>query len=167
MAWTPTRSIITARAIPENLLTYVTDATRCADALTWASGTGYKLLKKYTTSALARTTPIYPCIAFEDDTDKQDLSGDLIDAVYSVIFEVSIQNATADTALTQARVYAKAISSMIVNCPTATLITNTGAVFGVIEAIEVGFLPIKTNEKQNDFLQQFQIRATFSLTTGA
>lgn len=167
MAWSPTKAIITARAIPENLLTYVTDATRCADALTWAGGSSYAVLKKYTTSALARTTPIYPCIAFEDDQDKQDLSGDLIEAVYSVIFELSIQNASADTATLKARIYAKAVSSMIVNCPTATLITNTGAVFGLVEAIEVGFMPIKTNEKQNDFLQQFQIRTTISLTTGA
>lgn len=166
MTWSPSRQIITARAIPENLLTYITDATRCGDALTWAGGTGYKLLKKYTTSVLARTSPVFPCIAFQDDTDDQAF-GDQIIGAYSVTFEVSVQNANVDTALTQARIYEKAIASMIVNCPFSTLAANTGAVNALVEGIEVGFLPIKTNEQQNDFLQQFQVRVLISITMGA
>ena len=171
MVWTPNRAIISARAIPENLLTYVTDATRCRDTLDWALGSStastYKLLQKYTTSVLARSTPVFPSIAFQDDTDGQDLSGDNIVGIYSVLFEVSIQNASADTATTQARVYSKAIKSMIANCPVSTLTSGTGATNAQVLSLETGFLPIKTNEKQNDFLQQFQVKAGISITLGA
>lgn len=171
MTWTPQKAVITARAIPENLLTYITDATRCRDALDWALGSSsaatYKLLQKYTTSVLARSTPVFPSIAFQDDTDAQDLSGDVIQGAYSLTFEVSVQNTSPDNALTQARVYEKAITSMMVNCPVATLIAGAAAITATYEALEVGFLTIKTNEKQNDFLQQFHVRATISISTGA
>lgn len=173
MTWTPQRQVIIARAIPENLLTYITDASRCRDALDWALGSSttgsYKLLKKYTTSVLARTTTVYPCIAFSDDQDGQPLDEDLIEDVYRVLFEISVQDTSPDTALTQARVYCKAVQSMIVNCPSSTLVANTGATAGSgkVQSLEVGFLPIKTNEMQNDFLQQFQVRAGITLNTGA
>jgi hypothetical protein len=171
MTWAPTRAVITARAIPENLLTYITDATRCRAALDWALGSTsaatYKLLNKYTTSVLARSTPVFPSIAFSDDNDEQ-AGEDVLVCIYTAIFEVSVQNTSPDTAATQARVYSKAISSLMLNCPIATLISGTGATFGQVPHPPMtGFLPIKTNEKQNDFLQQFQIRVVVNLDTGA
>ena len=161
MAWTPTKAIITARAIPQNLLTWVTDADRQADALTWAGGQGYKAIKTFSQSVANRTVPVYPAIAFSDDNDLQDFGDDLIAGGYSCVLEVSIQNANPDTAVTQARIYAEAIVSMIVNC--TTLSTDTGADLVTIQQIEVGFEQIKSNEKQNDFLQQFQIRVTCTM----
>ena len=93
----------------------------------------------------------------------------MIQAAYSFTFEVSVQNADPDTAVTNARVYDKALRSMIVNCPSSTLGTNTGAVSdtATVQTIETGFEPIKTNEKQNDFLQQFQIRVTVTMEAAA
>lgn len=110
-----------------------------------------------------RTIPIFPSIAFSDDNDEQAFNGDIIEGLYSCTLEVSIQNASADTASTNARIYQKAICSMIANCPTSTLITNTGATNAVLLGLECGFEPIKTNDMQNDFLQVFQIRASYSL----
>lgn len=166
MAWSPTKSILSPRAIPTNLLTYITDATRQADALTWAGGSSLKAFKTFSQSVANRTIPIFPSIAFSDDNDEQAFNGDVIDGLYSCTFEVSIQNASADTASTNARIYQKAICSMIANCPTSTLITNTGAIHAVLLGLECGFEPIKTNDMQNDFLQVFQIRASYSLTDG-
>jgi hypothetical protein len=61
-------------------------------------------------------------------------------------------------------VYAKAVTSLIANCPSSTLLTNTGARPGAtMLTLEVGFLPIKTNEMQNDFLQQFQVKVGYAL----
>lgn len=166
MTWTPTLAILTPRAIPVNLLTYVTDATRQADALTWAGDGSLKLIKKFSNSVANRTVPVFPSIAFSDDNDAQQLSEDVINAAYSFTFEVSIQNADPDTAVTNARVYDKALRSMIVNCPAATMAASTGGTVAAatILTIETGFEPIKTNEKQNDFLQQFQIRVTVLLS---
>ncbi len=168
MAWTPTKAIITPRAIPENLLTYVTDSTRQTDALTWAGDSSLKLLKKYNSHVFANTTPVFPAIAFNDDNDAQDVSEDVIDGAYSFVFEVSIQTSTPDTAISQARTYDKAIRSMIVNCPAATIGANTGYSSISILTIETGFERLKAHESQaNNFLQQFQIRVTMLITAGA
>ncbi len=164
MTWTPTLKTIKARHVADNLAAYILDATRQADAYTWAGGTGQKLIKKFSASVANRTTPVYPALAYSDDNDAQDFTTDIIRAAYSVTFEVSVQNSNPDTAVTQAQVYRDAIVSMIVNVPPATLITNTGALTGaVLDSIETGFDPIKTNDAQNDFLQQFQIRVTYTL----
>ena len=169
MTWAPTETIIATRAIPENLIGYCLDATRQADALTWAGGTGYKLVKTFQNSIVEPTKPVYPSIAFSDDSDAQDFTGDLVEAVYSVTFELSIQNANPDTAVTQARIYSRAFCSMIANCPDATVTTNTGALSGInLASIETGFLSIKSNvSRKNDFLQQVQIRTIFTMATGS
>lgn len=166
MAWSPTRAILTPRAIPTNLLTYITDSTRQSDALTWAGGSTLKAFKTFAQSVANRAIPVYPSIAFSDDNDAQAFDGDVITGIYSCVFEVSIQNASADTATTNARIYQDAICSMIANCPTSTLITNTNAVHATLQGLECGFEPIKTNDMQNDFLQVFQIRAVYLLHAG-
>lgn len=161
MAWTPTKAIITPRAIPDNLLTYCTDSTRQTDAFTWAGDSSLKLLKKYNSHVFANSTPVFPAIAFNDDSDAQDFSEDMLMCAYSFMFEVSIQTATPDTAVSQARTYDKAIRSMILNCPAATIGANTGYTSITILQIETGFERIKAHESQaNNFLQQFQIRVT-------
>lgn len=169
MTWTPTLAIITPRAVPVNLLTYVTDSTRQTDALTWAGDSSLKLIKTFSNSVANRAIPVFPSIAFSDDNDIEEFGEDTVTAAYAFTFEVSIQNADPDTAVTNARVYDKALRSMIVNCPSATLGTNTGCVSGTaaVQTIETGFEPIKTNEKQNDFLQQFQIRVTVTMVAPA
>lgn len=163
MAWTPTLAVIKTRGVAANLLAYITDGTRQTDAYTWAGDAALRTIKTVSNSVASRTTPFYPAIAFSDDNDAQDFTNDIINAAYSCIFEVSIQNADPDAAVVQARKYAAAIASMIVNCPKATLTANTGAVDASLNTIETGFEPIKTNEMQNDFLQVFQIRVTFTL----
>lgn len=169
MPWTPTRTVIYARAIPENLLTYF--ETNQADALTWAGGGSLKPIRRFGNSVANRAVPVYPSIAFYDDNDAVDYTTDLALAGYSCTFELMIAKAKADdadaanTVVTDARKYARAYLSMILNCPNATLAANTGthANAATVETIECGFDPIRTNDKQNEFLQAVQIRATFRL----
>lgn len=162
MTYSPKFNIINAGVIADNLMTWV--IAQQADALTWAGGTGYKALQKYASSVLDRSTPVFPAIAFADDEDDQDFTEDVIPSAYEVGFEVSIQNANPDTAVTQAKIYRKAICSLIANCPDATLIANTGALSGaVLLKMRTKFSPIKTNEAQSDFLQQFEVRVTYLL----
>lgn len=175
MAWTPTKNILTSRAIPDNILAYVLDATRQAEALTWAGGTGQKLVKKLTASAAGNAT-VYPCIQLIDDNDAQDTSEDIIQAAYICTFEISVTSQTLETAITQAKVYAKAFCSMMINMPSyiagpdistdTGLGGNTGGTRGTARILQVdtAFDPIKANDKRNEFLQQFQIRLTVSLT---
>ena len=169
MAWTPTYTTLKPRAIASNVLTYITNSTRQTEAYTWAGDAALKVIKTVSNSVASRTTPFYPSIAFSDDNETQVFDDDVVLADYSFVFEVSIQHGTPDTAVSQARTYAAAIVSMIRNCPLTTFADSTGAdtAATIIEGIEVGFEPIKTNEQQNDFLQQFQVRTTCRIQKSA
>lgn len=167
MTWTPQFKVLNARAIPDNLLAYI--ATNQADALLWANGTALRPIQQFSNSVANRAVPVYPAISFANDSDAEDYTQDFLPGVYSVVFEVMIQNSDPNTAVSEARSYAKAIKSMIRNCPNSTLTANTGANANsaVLESIETEFAEIKTNEMQNDFMQSFQLRAIFTLTAEA
>lgn len=168
MAWTPTHGIINARAIASNLLTYF--ETNQVDALAWANGgSGLIPFQRIENSIGNMNEPFYPAIMFSQDNDAADYTEELVDAGYSVTFEVMITNPDPNTAVSQARVYEAAIKSMIRNCPQSTYTANTGALASgaVLRTLEAGFDPIKSNENRNDFLQQFQVRATYTLTASA
>ncbi len=163
MPWTPSLSIVLSRAIATNLLTYF--AANQVDALTWAGGVNLKPIAKFADSTADRTAPVYPAISFLSDNDAVAYGDDLLSAGYNVVFELMIQNPNPNTAITDARIYAKAFVSMIVNCPATSLEVNTGATprSVVLQSVDTGFDPIKTNDNQTDFMQQFQVRATYTL----
>ncbi len=169
MAWSPTFTVINARAIADNILTYVLDSTRQADALTWAGGSSLKAVTKFSDTIASRGTPAFPAIQFIDDEDAVDYSADVLIGAYIVTFEMMVQSGTLATAITNAKTYAIAFTSMIRNCPSATLGASTGATAATVRllSLETGFDPIKTNDKQNDFLQTLKIRATFQMQVGA
>lgn len=150
----------------ENLFAYF--QTNQADALLWAHGSALKSFQQFSASVANRTLPVFPSIAFIDDADAQDFTGDgLLPGAYNLGFELMVQNQNPTTATTEARSYAAAVISMIRNCPTATLLADTGATTEILESIECGFDPIQTNDAQNDFMQQIEIRATYRLTAAA
>ena len=102
MPWTPTYTTIKSRLVASNVLTYITDASRQADAYTWAGATGLKVIKTISNSVASRTTPVYPAIAFSDDNEAQTFEDDITIAAYSFIFEVSVQNSSPTAAVTNA-----------------------------------------------------------------
>lgn len=162
--WTPTQNTINARAIPDNLFAFF--AANQADAFTWAGDGSLKPVKKFSDSVANRSAPVFPAMAFSDDADAVDYTGDVLDGAYQLTLEFMITNSDPDEAVRQSRIYAKAFVSMLVNCPDATLIANTGANTTVIEDVTVGFDPIRSDEEQIDFMQLFQIRATIRLNAG-
>jgi hypothetical protein len=167
MPWTPTYKIIKSRIIAANLLSYF--ATNQVDAILWAAGSALRPFQTISNSVANRTTPLYPAIGFVEDADAQGYTDDLIPAAYSVQFEVLVQNSDPSNAVIEARSYEAAIKSMIRNCPPATVAANSGADVNatVLESIETQFDEIKSNKMQNDFLQSFQIRAIYRLSTSA
>ncbi len=168
MAWSPSYAVITPRAIADNILTYWTDATRQADALTWADGTGLRLIK--TVSQIKANTAFtpYPSVEFADDSDLQEFGNDIIECEYEVAFRFGIQGTSAATALANARKYSAAFTSMLVNCPPATLATNSGATPGTVtvQRVATGYDVIKAGNEGKataDFLQEFEIRASITM----
>lgn len=160
-------AVLTARAIPINLLAYFADEQTQEAALSDAGGNGLPLIKTVSQTVANRMIPAYPSIAFLDDNDAKDYGGDTIQAAYVASFEVNVNSNNPDTAVSNARIYEAAIENMILNCPFATLTANTGATTCNIQQLESGFDQIKVNDAQTDFLQTFQIRATWLLTAGA
>ena len=166
MPWTPTYSVLNLRAIPANLLTYF-EANQ-VDALSWAGG-GLIPFQRIENSVGNADSPFFPAIMFAQDNDAVDYSETLPIGAYSATFQVMVTNQDPNTAVTNAVKYAKAIVSMIRNCPQSTYTANSGAQANsaVLESIEMGFDPIKSNDAHNDFLQEFQIRATYQLSAAA
>lgn len=159
MTWTPTKAVLTARAIPANLLLFF--ETNQEDALDWAGGHGLVPIKTFAQTVAARTKPVYPILLFVDDNDVQELSNDIISGAYQFTFELGVVGADPDVLVTNARTYTKAICSMITN---ATLTTDTGASVAHVQTIEVGFLDLKKNRAETEFYQEVQIRTTVTMT---
>jgi hypothetical protein len=162
--WVPNYSILAPRAIAVNLLSYF--STNQADAILWANGSALRPLKSIADALADPNNPVFPALQFLDDNDAADYSGDASQGVYSVTFECMVQSSAPATAIAEARAYDKAIKSMIRECPNATLVANSGANVATLQTIEAGFDPMKTNDLQNDFLQVFQVRATFLIFGG-
>lgn len=168
MVWMPAFTIITARAIAENLLTYF-EANQ-ADALAWANGgTALRPFQRIENSVGNRNSPVFPAIMFADDNTETDYAGSYPIGGYAVTFEVMIQNADPNNAVIEARKYEKALLSMVRNCPQATFTANTGALASAstLRTVETGFDEVRANDRQNDFMQMFSMRITYELHAAA
>jgi hypothetical protein len=165
MVYSPELHNIYSRAVVDNLFGYW--ATTQADALTWAGDGSLKAIKKFSDSVANRSVPVFPAASFSDDSEAVDYAGDVITALYQPAFEFMVTNSDPDEAVRQSRIYAKAFTSMILNCPKTTLLASTGATVSILEDMTVAFDPIRADEEQVDFMQLFQIRPTFRFTAGA
>jgi hypothetical protein len=166
MAWTPTNKVINTRIVASNILSFI--AANQTEALTWANGaTGLIAFQDINDSVANRSNPIFPAIALEDDDDETDYTGDILQPLYRVKFEIMVQSADPSAAVTKARIYDLAVKSMIRNMTAAELTDGLTDINAVLLAVESGFEPMQANEQQNSFLQVFQIRATFRLTGAA
>lgn len=163
MPYANTHNVLNLRAIADNLLAYI--AANQAAAFTALGFSSLKLIKDFQDSVANRAVPVFPAIAFSDDNDAQDFSGDgLIRAGYSCTFEVMVQNADPNVAVADARKYARAIASLVRNIDDDSLLADTGANVATLQSLETGFDPIRANEMQNDFLLMFQVRATYTVS---
>lgn len=165
MVWAPSKAILTPRAIAVNLMAYF--VANQADVLTWAGGTGFVPLRAYSTVASrVDKKPVFPMISFMEDTDLAVYGNDLIGAEYKAVFEVVIDNPDPAVAKANAEIYCKALVSMILNCPGASLVTNTGAVGQSItcQQIETNFDQIAEPKSKTMFYQVFQISADFTMS---
>jgi len=163
MTWTPTINVLRSRAIAENLLAYI--EAQQADAILWANTTPIRTIQQFSDSVANRTAPIYPSIAIRSTEDAQVFGEDVHSGAFKVTFEIIVENAVPDTAVSEAKVYDTAIKSIIANVPHSTIAANTGAVVGsiVLEDMTSEFEDIKSNDQQNDFFQPLTISASYTL----
>jgi hypothetical protein len=159
MPWTPKYNALNLRAIADNLETFW-EANQ-ADVFTWLGEPTLPHIKRFSDSIANKDVPVYPAVAFANDSDQIEYTGDVMEAVYAVTFQLMVVNLDPDVAVQDARKYAAALASMTVNCPPATLNLNTGVTSTetVVEATTTDFLNILADEEQVEFMQRVQFRA--------
>lgn len=167
MAWTPTVKVLNLRAIADNLLDYW--MTNQADAIPWAAtqlayADPIPLLKNFLDSAafLAEKGPIYPAVAFASDADAADYSDTTVAGGYILRFDTMVTGEDPELIVRQARVYALALLSMMLNCPKATLVDRAGVTADKtkIEDSVIEFGEMLSNNEQTAFMQRFELQAT-------
>lgn len=165
MVWSPTIAVTESRAIAENLLTFF-EANQ-ADAILWANGSALRPIQRFENSVANRNLPVYPAVTFIQDVDETVYDEDIEASIYTVNFLLMVTGPVPATVVSEARKYTKALESMIVNCPAATLGANTGAVTGTVKAArpESQFNEIKTNGLNNDFMQEVVISVKVQLVS--
>ena len=165
MAWQPKTKIVTPSAIADNLLAFI--KLRIGEALVWAGGSGSSLkeLLNVAETVAIRDKPIYPYIAFSDDNSISPLENDVNPTGYSVVFEIATTSNLPAQALADARIYERAVKSLIADCPPEVLLENTNALIGrdFLTQFEVGYEEIRKHDTQEFYNQTLQIRATFKL----
>lgn len=163
MAWTPRNNIIDLDKITENLFAFIT--TNQADAILWANNNvALTAFAKLYPSARGRLSTVFPCLMLLKKNVATDFSGDMLQASISLIFEAQIQGGNVDDIVEKAEKYAKAVESMLINIPMATLTTGTfKPQTGDIENIETEYDLLRSNKGNTVYLQIFQTQIEYSL----
>lgn len=164
MAYEPKFQILNPRPIAMNILTWI--EVKQVEAFTFFNITA-KPIKQFSASVANRAKPVYPSIAVSGDDDAGEYGGDVLLGAYTVTFELCAESPVPATAISTAKDYERTVKSLIANISQEDLSRRTGATEIVLQQIETGFEPMRTNAQQNNFLQICQIRASFTLTAGA
>lgn len=167
MAYAPTQKVIDTRFIGRNILAYV-EATQ-EEALPWANdGEDLKTFQQFADSLANRLKPVMPSIAIADDSQATIFDGDVLQPVYRIVFEVMIGGANPNGLFTQAKRYAYALESLLLNIPSATVTADSENLISVKPStFETDFDAIGVNDSKNYFMQMFQTKATYLLTASA
>lgn len=168
MVWQPQRKIVDTRFIARNILAYI--AANQTDALFWANdnAAGLKNFKQFSESAANRAAPVFPSLAVVSDSNATTFDSDLLASRYAITFEAMIGSDSPILSPLIARKMKTALESLLLNIPTANLLDDVAVTtrFKVV-SIETNILPIKANDMQNFFVQEFETKVIYEFYTGS
>src|SRR5687768_10955793 len=121
MAWAPEFNVFDFRSIGQNLLDYV--ETNQDDAIVWAGGSGLKVFEKFYTNASGRLQTIFPSLMILDQTTATDLEEAMTGGV-EMTLEATMTGPDADGLVSDPKIYAMALESMLVNIPSGALLAG-------------------------------------------
>ena len=158
MAWTPKYNALNLRSIADNLIEYWKDNQ--VEVFAWAGDADLPPIKAFTDVLIQG--PVFPAVALSNDLDAVDYTGDVLNAGYQPIFSLMVVNKDPSIAMQHARLYSRALISMLLNCPAATLLANTGVISTevVIDDTATNFLEIMADEEEVTYMQRVDIQAT-------
>ena len=170
MAWTPTNRVPQLTLYSANLLAYI--AANYAEALTWAGGGSLPSFVRVYNSAAGRIYDAFPYLLLLDESAATDYTSDLNETAWQVTLEWAIsadatQAADANSPIgddlaQQARVYAMALESVLLNIPSASLLS--GATYTnapEAESIQTDFDALR--QGPSGYLQIGQTRAIYRI----
>jgi hypothetical protein len=162
MAWEPKQNTADFRYVVTNLLAYI-EANQ-ADALAWASDTPLEPFVALYPNAAGRLGSLYPNLMVVRQDQAMDFSGDVLIAGIELLLEGVVTGPDADQLVIDAKAYAMAVESMLLNIPHRTL-TASGKQSGleVIMEMETQFDVLRGQKTATSFLQLWQTRVVFRI----
>jgi hypothetical protein len=165
MVWAPRANVIDLTQIADNLLAYIADNQ--TDALIWANGgTGLDDFAKFYTNAVGRLQTQFPSLMILTQRAEPDLSGEILLSRLEVTLEGTIAGNETDTLVRDAKIYAKAVESMIMNIPPETLTANSDPEMHAAFIEQLSVLDI-LRPHSSGFMQIFQTQCVYRLTADA
>ena len=160
--WIPEINVLDFRVFGDNILSFI--ETNQPDALRWANG-GIDLppIKSfYNSPRLVKTFPALTLLQSETSEE----FGEIVGGVYSIVLETAIASGNQDYLSHISKKYDYALRSMLANVPETTLSENS-----IIET-SARIVDVQTSfdvlgKQTNQFLQVFQIRASWAVEASA
>lgn len=170
MTWAPTKQVIDLSGVVDNLLEYI--ETNQADAHLWANGEPLDDYKALYPNATGRLSTKFPHLIVLDqehkgeDTDTE--QGEVLAITLVLTLEGAVTGSNVDTVVNNAKKYALALESMLMNIPSATL-TGSASVHGYCAGYQTASDLFKAHggKTASSWLQIFQTRCEYRLITSA
>ena len=169
MAWTPQKNVVDLTKIVDNLLAYIEQNDDAA--LLWANDNAEALpeFAKLYSNASGRLGTIFPSIMVLTQADEGEESewqgGDVLLTGLQLTFEVTLTGSKADELVLTTKKYERALKSMLVNCPPATLYADSSIVDAFMKQIGTKFDILRGQKTANSYLQIFQTTVLYALVT--
>lgn len=164
MAWAPALKVIDLSQVADNLLGYI--ETNQEDALEWAGGPGMIPFEKFYTNASGRLQTIFPSLMILAQKAETDLTSEALDAALQMVLEGTVSGSNADELVADTKKYSMAVESMLANIPSASLMANSNRYHrAYITELETELDILRGNQTPSAFLQIFQIRVVYRLST--
>lgn len=175
MAWTPKEQVLDLTPIIDNLLGYI--EANDADALAWANGgDAMDEFAGLYPNASGRLATKFPQLIVLDQEIRVQIGGsenegDILIGTLALTLEGAVMGKDVDPLVQDAKVRAKAVESMLMNIPLATL--AAGCSPAITSAVCMGYQTAHDQVKgqggksASSWLQIWQTRAEYQLTADA
>lgn len=168
MAWDPAKAVLDLTPIADNFLGYVEEFGM--DAINWASnGADLEDFHKLYTNSGGRLATDFPSLMILTQECEIDLSGELLRGEYQLVLEGTVGGPDTDELVLATKMYAKAVGSLIMNIPTATLVKGTDPLISAAALQEFGtvFDLVRGVVNVSGFVQVFQVRSKYAFIAEA
>lgn len=174
MAWTPKEQVLDLTPLIDNILGFI--ETNDDDALAWASGLTVGETAPFAgiySNASGRLATLFPQVMVLDQevsVKPNDNQGDVLNGILALTFEGAVTGKTADETTQTAKVYAKAVESMLVNLTTSLIAATSPQ---ITDAICLGYQTAHDQVKgaagksASSWLQIWQTRVEYRLIAEA